>query len=111
MEAGGPRSCRRWSEYGCTDPRLPLAQQWRKRRDVAELRHLRVAPEQRGEGVGTRLGERALEWCRNQGLHALVCNATSAQVPALGLYRKLGFREVCRTYVGEYELVWSEVVL
>lgn len=64
---------------------LSFAQEWFSRSDVTELRHLRVAPEARGQGIGTRLIQAVVEWCRSQGYHTLVCNTAAAQMPALGL--------------------------
>jgi ribosomal protein S18 acetylase RimI-like enzyme len=42
------------------------------------------------------------------GLRSLVLNTTVAQLPALALYRKLGFNELGRSYLGSYELVWMQ---
>jgi ribosomal protein S18 acetylase RimI-like enzyme len=39
---------------------------------------------------------------------ALVLNTTSAQLPALAMYRRLGFTEVGRCFLGPYELVWMQ---
>ena len=85
---------------------MPLAEEWRCRKDVAQLTHLRVAPEVWRRGVGTRLSRTVIEWCREHEYRTLVLNTTSAQAPALGLYRKLGFQEIARSYVDKYELVW-----
>lgn len=92
-------------------PHSPLARAWRNRDDVAELRRLRVAPEVRRQGIGAQLNETAIAWSRAQGYRTLVLNTTAAQAPALSLYHKLGFREVGRSFVGRYELVWLELAL
>jgi hypothetical protein len=42
---------------------------------------------------------------------ALVLNTTSAQLPALALYGKLGFAEVGRCFLGPYELVWMRRIV
>jgi GNAT superfamily N-acetyltransferase len=90
-------------------PEFNLAQAWQSRGDVAELRHLRVAPDARGQGLGGRLCQTVIDWTREQGYGTLVVNTTSAQLPALRLYQRLGFREVGRTFIDAYELVWSEL--
>jgi len=90
---------------------MPWVQEWLKRNDVAELRHLRVAPELSRQGIGTRLTRTVIEWCANHGFGILFLDTTSAQIPALNLYRKLGFREVGRSFYDKYELVWHELRL
>lgn len=92
-------------------PGMPQADEWRRRTDVAELRRLRVAPELRRQGVATRLNQAAIAWCREYGFRTLVVNTTAAQIPALNLYRKLGFQEICRSFIDQYELVWFELAL
>ena len=90
---------------------LPLARKWLRRNDVVELDYLRVAPETRRRGLGTELNRTAIKWCRSSGFRTLVLNTTSAQAPALSLYRKLGFLEVGRSFTGKFELVWHELAL
>lgn len=89
----------------------PLAQAWLERGGVAELRRLRVAPEAREAGLGTRLCQTVIEWCREQGYHTLVVNTTTPQIPALGLYQKLGFQEAGISFIDRYELTWLELSL
>ena len=72
----------------------PLSRELRLRADVAELRLMRVAEEVWRQGIGTRLTEVAIDWCRDNGVRTLVLNTTAPQRPAIGLYTKLGFREV-----------------
>uniref|UniRef100_A0A3B1J6J5 Probable N-acetyltransferase CML3 n=1 Tax=Astyanax mexicanus TaxID=7994 RepID=A0A3B1J6J5_ASTMX len=45
----------------------------------------------RRKGIGTQLTEKAVEFCKEQGLSRLVIETTSAQVAAIALFRKLGF--------------------
>ena len=47
-----------------------------------------------------------ISWSASSGLRTLVLNTTAAQLPALALYRGLGFREIGRSYLDLYELVW-----
>jgi RimJ/RimL family protein N-acetyltransferase len=88
---------------------LPLASEWQTHEDVAELRRLRVAPEHWGSGIGTRLCRAVIDWTRDREYRALILNMTAAQLPAIALYRKLGFQEVGRSFTGAYELVWLEL--
>ena len=87
-------------------PDLPLGREWRLRDDVAELKRLRVADDMRQQGVGTRLTQAVINWCRAHGFRTLVLNTTTPQKPAIALYKRLGFREVDRTFLDKYELVW-----
>ena len=84
----------------------PLSRELRLRDDVAELRLMRVAEDMWRQGIGTRLAEAAIDWCRHHEIRTLVLNTTTPQKPAIGLYHKLGFREVARTFLDRYELVW-----
>ena len=70
---------------------------------------MRVAEDMWRQGIGTRLTEVAIDWCRDHGVRTLVLNTTTPQRPAIGLYTKLGFREVGRTFIDRYELVWLRV--
>ena len=92
-----------------TDP--PLSRELRLRDDVAELRLMRVAEDMWRQGIGSRLTEVAIDWCRDNGVRTLVLNTTGPQRPAIGLYHKLGFREVGRTFLDRYELVWLRAEL
>jgi ribosomal protein S18 acetylase RimI-like enzyme len=90
---------------------FPIAAEWHRRGDVAELRRLRVAPERWRSGIGSQLSQTVIDWSRDHGFRALVLNTTAAQAPAIALYRRLGFREVGRSFVGTFELVWLELRL
>lgn len=92
-------------------PDVPQAREWQRRNDVAVLDRLRVLDDAQRRGVGTRLVETVADWCRNHGYRTLILATTSAQIPALSLYRKVGFREVFHSFVGKYELVWFEMEL
>ena len=92
-------------------PGLPLSREWRLRDDVAELKRLRVADDVRRRGVGTRLTQAVIDRCRAHGFRTLVLNTTTPQKPAIALYKKLGFREAERTFLGKYELVWLRLDL
>lgn len=89
----------------------PLSRDLRLRDDVAELRCMRVAEDMWGQGIGTRLAETVIDWCRLHRVRTLVLNTTSPQKPAIGLYNKLGFCEMDRTFLDRYELVWFRLDL
>ena len=89
----------------------PLSRDLRLREDVAELRCMRVAEDMRGQGIGTQLADLVIDWCRLHGIRTLVLNTTTPQKPAIGLYNKLGFCEIDRTFLDRYELVWFRLDL
>lgn len=72
---------------------------------------MRVAEDMWRQGIGTQLAELVIDWCRLHGIRTLVLNTTSPQKPAIGLYTKLGFCEMDRTFLGRYELVWFRLDL
>ncbi len=84
------------------------ARGWLHSTQLGEVRRLRVDPAWRRRGVATALMRELMTFSAQpeHALWALVLNTTSAQLPALALYRKLGFAEVGRCYLGAYELVW-----
>ena len=90
---------------------LPLGREWLLRHDVAELKRLRVADDMWRRGVGTRLTQTVIDWCRAHGLRTLVLNTTTPQKPAIALYKRLGFHEAARTFLDKYELVWLRLDL
>ena len=87
-------------------PDLPLGREWHLRDDVAELKRLRVADDMWRRGVGTRLTQAVIDWCRLHGFRTLVLNTTTPQKPPITLYKRVGFREADRTFLDKYELVW-----
>ena len=89
----------------------PLSRDLRLRDDVAQLRVMGVAEDMWGQGIGTQLGELVIDWCRLHGIRTLVLNTTTPQKPAIGLYNKLGFYEMARTFLDRYELVWFRLDL
>jgi len=50
----------------------------------------------RGLGIGTKLIEVLLEEAKKQGLKVIVLDVYEKNLPALNLYRKMGFKEVGR---------------
>ena len=77
---------------------------------MGEIRRLRVALEWRRRGVATALTRQLITASVDSfRLRSLVLNTTSAQIPALALYRQLGFQELGRSYLGAFELVWMHL--
>lgn len=62
--------------------------------DMAQLRWLLVEPGARGQGLGRRLVERAVEFARGEGYAGILLWTVDFLGPALALYRSMGFRRV-----------------
>ena len=61
-----------------------------ERKDLAVLWDLRVHPDFRRQGIGTRLFERVASWARERGCHQLKIETQNVNVPACRFYTKQG---------------------
>ncbi|XP_021325530.1 N-acetyltransferase family 8 member 3 [Danio rerio] len=61
--------------------------------NAAEVFQLIVSFQKRRKGLGTQLVEKAIEFCKEQGLSCLAVEVSSPQTAAISLFRKLGFIE------------------
>ena len=59
---------------------------------VAQLRWFLVSPEMRGAGLGRKLLEAAISFCREQKFRLVILWTISELKPALHLYQSVGFR-------------------
>lgn len=66
----------------------------RHRADLWELAKMAVAAPMRGQGLGRRLAEAAIDEARRRGARTLFLETSPVLKPALALYRSLGFRRV-----------------
>ena len=64
--------------------------------DEAEVLTLAVSARQRGKGLGRRLMDAAIRRLYHDRVGALILEVDEGNVPALGLYGRLGFKEVGR---------------
>jgi ribosomal protein S18 acetylase RimI-like enzyme len=81
------------------------------RAHVGELVSMRVSPDRQRQGIGAQLLSTLIDWARAAGLDAVVVNATSSRVAAMGLYTANGFREAARSVRGTRELLWFDLDL
>ncbi len=58
---------------------------------AAEIHDLWVCPERRGHGVGVRLMETCLGYCRDHGVLKTLLHAEGDQTAAINLFQKVGF--------------------
>jgi len=61
-----------------------------QRKDLAVLWDIRVHPDQRGKGNGTRLFQHAASWARNMGCGQLGLETDSCNVAACRFYQYMG---------------------
>jgi len=59
--------------------------------DSADVRRLRVLPQYRRRGVGSRLLETAIDFCREQGYLKVVLDVRVERAPAVAMFQKFGF--------------------
>jgi ribosomal protein S18 acetylase RimI-like enzyme len=57
----------------------------------ADVRRLRVRPQYRRRGVGSRLLEMAIDFCRERGYLKVVLDVRVERGPAIAMFRKFGF--------------------
>jgi RimJ/RimL family protein N-acetyltransferase len=68
----------------------------------------------RGQGLGTRLMERGIEWARQKGAHKVALEVWPHNEPAIGLYQKMGFVEegrLRRHYRRRNGELWDAVIM
>ena len=86
------------------------------RKDDAVLWDLRVHPDYRGQGVGSRLFDAAVAWARERGCRCLKIETQNTNVPACRFYAKQGCvlvtinRVAYDMFPDEVELVWCKEI-
>ncbi len=60
------------------------------RNDLADVWDIRVRPEYRNQGIGTKLFQRAVEWSRNEGYQQICVETQNVNVAACRFYLKQG---------------------
>jgi|GEM_PF-2990899 len=58
---------------------------------AGEIHDLWVAPGRRGEGIGVRLMQACLGYCRDHGVLKTLLEVEEGQTAAIGLFEKVGF--------------------
>jgi len=59
---------------------------------LAELENMFVLNEHRSSGIGTKLYEKFLEWCKNKEVERIKVVASSENIKAIQFYQKKGFQ-------------------
>ena len=68
-------------------------------RHLAQLRWFLIHPDYRGRGLGKKLLEEALLFCREKDYQKVYLMTTSMQETAIALYKKAGFRKTGEKYL------------
>jgi ribosomal-protein-alanine N-acetyltransferase len=70
--------------------------------DMADLQRVVVHPRARGRGVGASLVRAGLEWAEALGANRMLLEVRTDNLPAVSLYRRLGFDQIScrRNYYG-----------
>ncbi len=80
-----------------------------------ELCNLHLHPDYHGQGLGKSLSLALIDEARDLGYDKMELHVTATQDAAIGLYRRLGFREVKREVYdvegGKYDTVFMEYLL
>ena len=83
--------------------------------NAGQLRWVLVDSECRGTGLGRRLVEDAINYCRQRGFNSVFLETTSGLSESMALYDKLGFKTVSETVVdlwdGPGDLITMELQL
>ncbi len=94
--------------------RTPNVHMLEGRSDLAVLWDIRVCPERRGEGVGTRLFEHAVAWARQRDCRQLRAETQNVNVPACRFYARQGCRLGvidCYGYAGDPRVAHETMLL
>ncbi len=75
-----------------------------------ELAKMAVDEKARGKKIGWKLGVAVVERARARGAERIILETNSALKPAIGLYEKLGFKEVVKECV-EYQRCDIQMIL
>lgn len=62
--------------------------------ETAELKRMFVKPAFRGTGIGEKMLEKAIEFARNSNYKQIRLDTLDYMLPAINLYKKLGFYEI-----------------
>ncbi|KAG7495188.1 putative N-acetyltransferase camello [Solea senegalensis] len=67
-----------------------------------ELMRMIISPLCRRMGLGFRLAQTVVDYCKEQGFSKVVLETSAIQTAAVGLYEKLGFRHVLSPSITEF---------
>jgi GNAT superfamily N-acetyltransferase len=73
---------------------------------VGEIRRLRVQADHRRRGIGHRLMETAIRFCRDRGYVKIMLDTFMDREPAIRLFQKFNFLHSRTRRVGEKELLY-----
>jgi GNAT superfamily N-acetyltransferase len=86
------------------------------RSDIAALWDIRIAPDARGQGIGSALFKTAEAWARARDCRELIIETQNINVPACRFYQRQGCvlvaanKSVYATLPNEIQLLWRKVL-
>ena len=72
-----------------------------------ELFRMIISPSYRRMGLGLRLTQTVIDFCKERGFSEVVLETSSTQTPAVALYKKLGFSHVLRHTNASHTTSWT----
>lgn len=84
-----------------------------RRDDLAVLWDIRVHPDHRGNGIGSKLFNAVIEWASDRQCHALKVETQNINVPACRFYKRQGCslnainRSAYPDFPDEVQLIWN----
>ncbi len=83
---------------------------------VAEITYF-IAPEHIGQGIGSQILERLLDWARENGITSILASISSLNPDSMAFHKKNGFVE-CGRFAGigrkkgqEFDVVWMQKMI
>ena len=76
--------------------------------NTAEVKRMRVSPEHQGQGLGTRLLELVENKAKELGYKELILDTSDRQKAAIHIYKKHGYKEYKRGFLGGWEAVYMK---
>ena len=59
--------------------------------DEGQITNIAIIPSARGKGYGSKLTKELIDECLNRGMHEIFLEVRISNLPALAMYRNLGF--------------------
>lgn len=73
----------------------------------AEIRWIYVIPSRQGEGIGSVLMTKAVEYCRTRKFQQVILKNVASDSPAIPLYTRFGFCKIHESEVFQWGQYWT----
>jgi ribosomal protein S18 acetylase RimI-like enzyme len=75
---------------------------------IAEVKRMRVSPEHQGRGLGTKLLKFIEKKAEELGYKELILDTSDRQKAAIHIYKKHGYKEYKRGFLGGWEAIYMK---